>query len=69
MGRDGIFAPEACALHHSEAVLLVDDYHAEIAELHGVFDQRMGADKYMQRAVGEHRQNIVAFFFTRGARE
>ena len=51
MGRHGVFGPQTGALHHSETVLLVDDYKTEIAELHAVFDEGMGAYGDVERAV------------------
>ena len=40
------------ALHHAEAVLLVDDGEAEAGHLHAVFEERVGADDDVGAAVG-----------------
>jgi hypothetical protein len=46
MGRcRAVLAPQAGALSHTEAVLLVDDGEAQVVELHGILNQSMGADK------------------------
>ena len=46
----------ASALMHAEAVLLVDDGEAEIAELDLVLKQRVGADDEIDLAVGQRRR-------------
>ena len=49
------FWPERQALVHAEAVLLVDDGKAEVAERDVLLEQRMGADDDVDRALGKRR--------------
>ena len=40
-------------LFHPEPVLLVDHHHAELVELHGVLQQRVGTDDDVDNARGK----------------
>ena len=53
-------APEFGTLGDSEAVLLIDDDHAQTGELHRVLDDGMGAYEDMDRTV----QQTVEYFLT-----
>ena len=53
VGRDEGLLPEFGALLDTEAVLLVDDDEAEVAEGDVILDEGVGADEDMDLAVGE----------------
>ena len=69
MRRIGVFAPKTSALSHAEAVLLVDNHQTEVAELHHIFKQSMGADNDLQRAIEEVAVYGFALFFASGTGE
>ncbi len=56
---DGLGAQRG-ALLDAEAVLLVDDDHAEAGEVDRVLDQRVGADHDVDRSVGQPDQHVLA---------
>lgn len=69
MRRYGIFHPQACALGHSEAVLLIDHHVAKILELHRIFNHGVGAYEHVERAVEKLLVNGTAFGCRGGAGE
>ncbi len=69
MRGNDILAPQPGSLHDSEPVLLVDHGEAEVAETDIVFDDGMGADKYVERAVGQSGRDFLSFLFPGGACE
>ena len=69
MGWGGVFSPQACALRHTEAVLLVDDSQTELLVLHRVFKQGMGADEQLERTVEQTGVNFLALAFASAACE
>ena len=69
MRHAGAFAPEACALHHAEAVLLVDHHHPQRAKLHIVLDQRMSANEDVQTPGHQFLMDQIALFLAGGSGE
>ena len=69
MRRIGVFAPKASALSHAEAVLLVDNHQSEVAKLHHILEQSMGADNNLQRAIEKIAVYGFALFFASGTGE
>ncbi len=67
VGRPGVLRPEAGPLLHAEAVLLVDHHEAQVAELHLVLDQGVGADQQLYFARGDPLQRRPALLRLRRA--
>jgi hypothetical protein len=65
----GRLAVQRAPLVDAEAVLLVDDDHAEPVERHGVLDQRVRADQELQLTRRELAEQIGAARPRRGARQ
>ena len=59
----GAFGAQGGALGNTKAVLLVDDHQLQVLELHGVFDEGVGADDQLDGAVGEA---VADFLFVGG---
>ena len=54
------FAEHLGPLHHSEAVLLVHNGHAEVLEFDALLDDRVRADRHLRTALGKIRKNLFA---------
>ena len=55
------FSRQRQALVHAEAMLLVHDREAEVAEFHVVLEQRMGADQNVDVAEPKPFEDVAAF--------
>ena len=64
----GVLGPEFCSLLHTEAVLFVDDYKAEVVELHPILNQCVGANQNLHLARECALQNLAPFARLGGAR-
>ena len=53
------FVAQRGPLLDAEAVLLVDDDHAEAVEVDRLLDERVGADGDVDRAVGEAGEHVA----------
>ena len=67
--RGAVFAPQSGSLSHTKAVLLVDDSQSQVAELHRVLDEGMGANEYLQLATHQCLVNSCALTLTGRARQ
>ena len=63
VGRNGVFLPQLGTLRHAEAVLFVDDNHAEVLEDDLLFEQGMSSYKEMYFAGFEAMQDRFTLAF------
>ncbi|MNR13229.1 hypothetical protein D3C85_1296240 [compost metagenome] len=69
MRWDDILAPELGALLYTKTVLFIDNDEAKILELYLIFNQCMGADQDVERALFEGLMDQPTFFGAGRSRE